>query len=386
MHGKGFYQGLKEESLVCARCGYCRVECPTYQVIGWESASPRARMSIARELVEAPACTNARQIERIYQCTLCGKCREICSTDIDTLEVWRRIRERIARAEKNPVQLKALSSNVLSTGNTTGEDPGHRELWLENLEESFRERVGVQAEYLYFTGCSSALFPVAQKIPQSMVQILAAAQVDFTLLGRAETCCGFPLIGSGEFSKAKEDILAQIAKISSLGVKKVVTTCPSCYNTMKTDWPKMLGQDLPFVPLHASQLLVQLIAEQRLQFEPLNEKVTYHDPCDLGRNGGEYAAPRAVLASIPGLEVVEMKKTGAEANCCGGGGNLEAVDPELVGRIALNRLKDVQETGANTVVSSCQQCKRTLYSAARKNKLRVSVLDLTELVLKALMI
>jgi heterodisulfide reductase subunit D len=378
-----FFQGIRDESLVCARCGYCRVDCPTYKVIGWESASPRGRIKIARDIAEH-GIQNPKEVERIFECTLCGRCREVCTTDIDLLEVWKELRAEIAGDGRQPESLKVLVKNIDTVGNITGEPAEQREMWLGRLDESFKDYIGKKGEVLYFTGCTGALFPAANKIPQSFVEILKEAKVNFTLLGKDENCCGFPLYGAGEFAKGKEMILSNIAKIQELGVKEVVTTCPSCYHTIKEDWVKVYGKELPFTVAHVSQYLERLIKEGKLEFEELNERVTYHDPCDLGRNSGIYEAPRNVIKSIPGVELIEMHKNRENANCCGGGGNLEAVEPELVGQISVNRLNDAKEIGVSTIISSCQQCKRTLHSAAVKNKIRIRTLDLTEFVLKAL--
>ncbi|KUO50074.1 MAG: hypothetical protein APF76_06310 [Desulfitibacter sp. BRH_c19] len=381
---KPFYTDLINETLICARCGYCRVDCPIHKVIGWESSSPRARIKIVKDMLDKDKAFSKHEIERIFQCTLCGKCRDVCATDIDTVRLWTEIRKEIASRKKHPENLQVLSQSILESKNITGEDSQSREIWLDSLDDEYKNNIGKPSKLLYYPGCTSSLFPIGYKIPQSFVQILKIANVDFSLLGKMEQCCGFPLICSGEFDQCEELITANVENIKHLGVEEVVTTCPSCYNTIKKNWPEVLKRDLPFTVSHVSQFLDRTIKAGKIELGEFNKRVTYHDPCDLGRNGGIYQEPRSVLNSIPGLELVEMEFSRENANCCGGGGSLESVDAGLSGSIANNRLSEVLKVGAEILVSSCQQCKRTFHSASRKNKIRITVLDLTEIVLKSI--
>ncbi|HHW07203.1 MAG TPA: (Fe-S)-binding protein [Clostridia bacterium] len=381
MQHESFFDSLAREALICARCGYCKVECPVYQELGWESASPRAKMVMAREIINGSI--SEKQVERVFQCTLCGKCREVCSTSIDTVRAWQELRQHIAGCGLAPDNMKQLTATIADHANITGDEQGNREMWLDSLDDKFKAHVGQPAEVLYFTGCSSSLYPAVYAVPQSFVQLLDLAEVSFGLLGQEEECCGFPLIGAGAFSQGKEMVQRNVRKIQKLGAKRVVTTCPSCYHTLKDTYPQVLGYELPFDVMHASQFLLELINQGKLELHEVRDTVTYHDPCDLGRNSGVYDAPRQVINSIPGIEFVEMPKNREYANCCGGGGNLQAVDGDLVERIGLRRVLEGQATGAKTLLSSCQQCKRTLQNAARKHKVRIRVQDLTELVLKS---
>ncbi len=383
MREHSFFAGLLNETSICAQCGYCKVDCPVYKNIGWESSSPRARMLITHKLAQGQQ-LNEQEIQRAYQCTLCGKCREVCSTFIDTVEVWKHLREEIAGKGQNPENIKLLSSTVIENLNISGDEQVNREMWLDGMDENIRSRVGQKAEVLYFTGCSGALYPTVYSIPQSLVRIMDKSGIDYTLLGQEEACCGFPLIGAGEFNKGRHLIEKNVENFTKLGIKQIVTSCPSCFHTLRDTYAEVLGEKLPFEVLHASQFLNNLINDQKIKLGEVNEVVTYHDPCDLGRNSGVFEEPRQVIRSIPGVEFIEMDNRGENANCCGGGGNLEAVDPELTAQIAYSRLKEGENTGAKTIVSSCQQCKRTLQGNARKNKLRLKVMDLTELVWKSM--
>jgi Fe-S oxidoreductase len=173
--------------------------------------------------------------------------------------------------------------------------------------------------------------------------------------------------------------------VKALGPKTLVTTCPSCYHFWKHSYPVALEEDLNFEVLHATEFLAHLLEADRLPLrDDLREQVvTYHDPCDLGRKSSVFEAPRRILAQIPGTTLVEMPENREGSHCCGGGGNLESFDPELSSAIAARRIRQAAETGAKTVLSACQQCERTLFSAARSERIRIRAKDIVEAVLDA---
>jgi len=173
--------------------------------------------------------------------------------------------------------------------------------------------------------------------------------------------------------------------VRAMGARKVVMTCPSCFHFWKHSYPAALGtEDLGLEVLHATEFLADVLETGNLPLRELRENVTYHDPCDLGRKGGVIEAPRRILAQIPGLRLVEMAENRDSSHCCGGGGNLESFAPEMGQAVARNRIRQAAAVAAGTVVSACQQCERTLASAARAERLRIRVQDITEVVLEAM--
>ncbi len=379
-----FYTTLSQEALICARCGYCNPACPTYFELGWESASPRGRMAAALDAAQGRA-ISAATARRVFECTLCGRCREVCATRIDTGRAWLDLRTRLSESGITAGwPLLGLADNLRRAHNLTGEPPEARLLWQQDVDITsgdlnLRRGAGV----VYFVGCVAGLYPAAQGIAQAMSQLLARAGVLFTTLGGDEWCCGFPLLGMGLRREVWDVAHHNVHAVRELGATTLVTTCPSCYHMWHDVYPEAPGEAHGLRVLHASQLLEELLGDHALVPGPLPGAVTYHDPCDLGRNSGIYEPPRRVLAAIPGLELVEMVENRQEALCCGGGGNLEAVDPELTAAIARRRLAQAEETSARMLITPCQQCKRTLSAAARRERSRLKVFDLAEYVWRA---
>ena len=235
-----------------------------------------------------------------------------------------------------------------------------------------------RAKVAYFVGCVASFFPMVQTIPKNMVKILESAHVDFTILAGEEWCCGFPLVGAGSPEKMQQLVEHNLEKVKSVGAETVIFPCPSCYGT----WKEYYDTELELY--HSTEYIERLIGEGAIPLGELSTTVTYHDPCDLGRNVGVYESPRRILRSIPGLTLVELEKNRSQSVCCGGGGNLEMADSDLSGIVAQKKIEQIQQTGAKTVVTSCQQCVRTIKSRARRQKIGLDVLDITELVVRAM--
>ncbi len=280
-----------------------------------------------------------------------------------------------------PEGMKVLGDTIATDYNISGDDNKDRQIWSQNLDHIPR---GVKprrkkAEVLYFIGCLSSFYPRVYSIPQALVQIMELADVEFTTLGRDERCCGYPLHIAGMGNRMAKLAQHNVRKARDVGAKKVVFTCPSCYYAWAHLYPDIV--DVSGIQLqHATEFLAELVTGDGLALGPVEEVITYHDPCDLGRKSGVYDAPREVLARIPGLDFREMSASRENAVCCGGGGDVEIFDRTVSAGAAGQRLVQIQATDARYVLSACQQCKRTLQEEARQNKIRVRAMDLTELV------
>ncbi len=368
-----------DEVAKCNRCGFCLPSCPIYNIQRVESASPRGRNAITRAVIEGRLAWSPEIEKTIFSCLGCGACTVACFPSVETKKVVFQDRACLVGEGLYPGIADRLAGSVEKNHNISDEDNEERGDWRELLKDlpgdAFEKD---HAEVIYFVGCVASFFPMAQKIPASMAQILERAGVDFTILGGEEWCCGYPLVGAGMPDRAEALMEHNLEKVRQTGAEKVVFTCPSCYHTWKT----LYRPDVQV--LSSAELLAQLMAEKLLPLKELNATVTYHDPCDLGRNTGVFEAPRQVIKAIPGIRFQELPNNRQLSLCCGGGGNLEMVDPELSGQVAQMKLDEIQGTGADMVVSSCQQCLRTIATRARRQNMDLVVKDLTELVVEAM--
>ena len=316
-----------------------------------------------------------------YDCTLCGRCAVVCPANIQTRSMWIAMREMLVDQGVYPAPLDHLRDTITTEYNLSGDSNEDRLIWSENLPD-VPEGVGSkeQAETVYFVGCVSSFYPQSYSVPQSMVQVMEQAGVDFMTLGGEEWCCSFPLIIAGMGDTVIESVRHNVEAVRKTGARRLVASCPSCYHTWKHDYARILGEPLGFEVLHTAELLDEIIGEGRIQFKPLKQTVTYHDPCDLGRTSGIYEAPRNVIRAIPGATFVEMEHHHEYSLCCGGGGDVEMADADLTAAVARRRIEEAKATEAKVLLSACQQCKRTLAIAARRAKVRVRVMDIVELV------
>ena len=381
----GELEHIRESLRTCIQCGSCSASCPA---VGLMDITPRTLWKLIRWGLRDEILAS----RTFWICTQCYACTARCPRGIVTSENMRLLRRWVAdEGLQVPEAVLRLKETVTTTYNISGEDNARRLIWSENLEqapESIKPRQN--ADVLLFTGCVSSFYPMAYSIPQSMVQILERAGVSYTTMGGEEWCCGYPLYGVGMEEEIVGIARHNIARFKEMGAKKLLTTCPSCYHTWAHIYPEILRCTSPpddgeIAVQHSTEFLADLIREEKLKFaEQKPTTITYHDPCDLGRKGGVYDAPRYIMQSIPGLKLVEMANNRESALCCGGGGDVEMVDAQAVLDLSAQRMAQVKASGAQVLVSACQQCKRTLFRAARDSKTRVRVLDITELVWNSL--
>ncbi len=378
-----FFSGLAQELAVCARCGYCLSVCETYDGLGWESASPRARIKQAAQLLEQPAAeVEPLAMERLFQCTLCSACTAVCPLGIDLRQVWLEARHIAHQRGIAPERLKPMGEAVASRSNVFNLPNEERGEWLYYMEDAPEDLdMREQAEVVYFVGCVSSFSPAAQPITESFTRVMAAAGLDFAIMGEAEQCCGYPLLAAGQGDDAAALRQHNAAVVKSLGAQTVVFNCPSCTLT----WREFYSDDLPGVEFkHAVELVAELVGDGRLSLGELPVTVTYHDPCDLGRNGGVYEAPREALRGIPGLELREASHNRERGICCGGGGDLEMVDPKLTEQVGVNALRKLAGPGVQKLVTACPQCVRMFKTAAENDHNPVEVLDIVQIIDQAI--
>ncbi|MBN2099426.1 MAG: FAD-binding oxidoreductase [Dehalococcoidia bacterium] len=384
--GKVLAEGLDKELADCVQCGYCMSSCPTRQT--WLSSTPRGRILIAREMSlrsgKGDQQVPAEYGGRIFECTLCGRCRVGCSVDIKSPEIWFELRSRLAAGGHGPESLAGLTKTIENTHNIAAKPNERRGDWLAKLKLTHGVDTKRRADVVYFVGCLSSFYPMTQPVARAFAQILDAAGTDFAIMGGEEWCCGFPLLAAGLRDAAAQCMRHNIDVAREMGAKSVVMTCPGCYRVWRDEYHDVIGRRHPFDILHSTQLLARLLEQGKIDIQGLEAGVTYHDPCDLGRNSGIFDEPRYIMGKIPGLGLVELEDNREYCTCCGSGGDLLASNEKLSLEIARRKVEEIMSTGAKTAITACPACIRAMSIAKTATKAPVEIIDITQLVWKAM--
>jgi len=376
--------GIDIDPLVCVQCGYCRTVCPIFEQIPWESASPRGKLFYLKELVRKGASNLDEDFaKRLFQCTLCGRCEEVCQLSIRTEDMWRKVRATVYEAGKSPEPIMAMDGGLAEKQNPYGSDAFLRDMWTDFMDDDEIPADKETAHTIFFVGCTSALKAQCQDIPAAVARILNCAGEDWTFIGEDEVCCGSPNMMVGNLEKARDLARQNTEQFEARGAKRIVTNCPGCYRAL-TKYSEMLGRKLDFEVLHFTELVSRYLKEGRIKVkEKFKEKIIYHDPCELGRLSGICEDPRAILKAITD-QPVDFPENRADSQCCGGGGLLMAVDGDLRLRIGENKARVAKEMGAEIMTSACPSCKMVLDDAAKELKTGAKVFDIMELLAQKL--
>jgi Fe-S oxidoreductase len=330
---------------LCFQCGLCDVVCP------WN----RVRTFSMRKIIrEATFGLTEIESEDIWRCTTCGRCPQQCPRDVKQIESGvslRRIATEYGVFPKPVSPIRTASASLVAEGNPLNEERKKRANWAEGLSvKTFTEGM----EVLYFPGCYLSYDPRLKKAARATANILNRAEVDFGILGSKENCCGESIRKTGDEELFKRLARENIKTFIDNGVKKILVSSPHCYHTFKNEYPEFM---VDFEVVHISQYLFELINEGRLELnKEYGKKVTYHDPCYLGRHNGIYDEPREVLKKIPGLELNEMPDSLEDSLCCGGGGGRIWMETPKGERFSDLRLEQAMEVGAEVLVTSCPYC------------------------------
>jgi Fe-S oxidoreductase len=326
----------------CYQCGLCDTVCP------WNRVSNFSMRHLVRQ-----AAFGLPEIEGedIWRCTTCGSCPQRCPRGVGTVDVAVSFRRIATKYGISPEPLHAVSASLGTEGNPLREARSSRADWAEELSiKPFTEGM----EILYFPGCYPSYDPRLKKVAVATVSILNKAGVEFGILGEKENCCGESIRKAGNESLYKRLARENIKTFIDNGVHRILVSSPHCYHTFKNEYPEF---NVNFDVVHITQYLDELITDGRLELkEKYKKKITYHDPCYLGRHNGIYEEPRDVLNKIPGLELVEMPESRENSLCCGGGGGRIWMDTAKGERFSDLRLEQVVETGAVELVTACPYC------------------------------
>jgi heterodisulfide reductase subunit D len=366
----------------CVQCGYCAGYCPTRQ--RWVSSTPRGRILAARALVgpalKAGTRLQPEVVRDVFECTLCGRCRVDCSVGVKSPEMWADLRCRLVEAGAGLQTLNNLSRTIEETHNLAAKPNEQRGRWADRLNLAHRRD---SAETVFFVGCVTSFYPMVQDVARSFAQILDHTGTDFAVLGGEEWCCGYPLLSAGWGVAAVQHIEHNIAKMKQTGARRIVTACTGCYRMWKHDYPRITGRDVPFEVMHSTEVIAGLLEQGKMSLGETKSTVTYHDPCDLGRNAGMYDLPRRIISQIPGIEFIELEFNREYCNCCGSGGDLLASNQALSLEIAARKIDEIIRTGAESVVTACPSCVRAMTMAKLAQKSPLRVMDISQLVWSA---
>ena len=373
----------EDQVLKCSRCGFCRVICPTFEAKDFlESYNARGRMMMLKAIDEGKIQPDQSLVDRIFTCTLCGGCEVKCPSKVDYITTMEEARAGLVKMGFAPEGFGDFGKMTLEKGNVLGQENARRMKWAAKLEAI---KVNEPAETLYFVGCN-IIRPRVRPMATATAKALQAANVDFAVMGEDEWCCGLVFINTGHFDIAKEFAKHNLELIEKINPKRIVTICPGCAQALR-HYKHLIGWK-PNVPItHAVEYIAELLDQGKFIFTKEfdgSSKVAYHDPCELGRQMGVFDAPRKILNAIPGLEWVELENNKELSHCCGGGSGLQGIDNELAREVANYRLKEVQDAGADVIVTCCPTCKTNFLDTIKQNNLDIKVMDINEVLAQAL--
>ena len=373
---------LLENLAQCRRCGICRNAvyegmgfdgvCPVWKnSAGFETSFMRGRIQVALALLDGKIEKTAENVESLFTCTLCGNCTSICAAEFDPAKCLETVRQ-VLNDVPNEVR-DSLTKKILKNNNPYVDDNKSRRDWANEVGFD----VPTNGEVLYFAGCTAGL-----KIPEtakSTVKVLKAAGVNFAVL-EDEPCCGSVMLRTGMVEEAKKNAEKAIEMIAKSGAKTIVVTCAGCLKTLREDYINRFGLELPEV-MHIIEYLKPLIESGKLKLKKTDElrRITWHDPCHLGRGLSIYEEPREILKAIPGVDLVEMETNRAAAMCCGSGGGLRSFDGEQAKKIAADRMQDAEAVKADILVTACPFCEHNLKDGAARIGSKISVVDILDI-------
>ena len=374
----------------CFRCGYCKFphdyvdfNCPSYKAFGWDTYSPGGRMWLIRAWLSEEIKTSPHFAEILYSCVACDNCKDQCVFPRfkDVLpDVFQETKAELVSEGKIPPKVRDYFKAITVNGNPYRLPQEERGKWAEGT----RLQKFTNQEYLFYVGCVGSYDEVGQKMARSVGNLLSDAGVSLGIMGSEETCDGNEVKVLGEIGLYGKLAEENIEKFKARGVRKIITLDPHALNVFKKDYPKVGGN---FDVFHFTEILAGLIQEKKVALGAYKAKVTYHDPCYLGRHNLFYAVPREILQRIPGLELLEMRRNRENAFCCGGGGGNFFTDILGGGENSANRVRarEALATGAQILAVACPSCAKMLTDAVKTEEQedKLEVLNIAEIVQRA---
>ena len=386
----------------CFTCATCSGSCPPGRVSPFRIRKlvRQAQFGLKNDLLPSAD---------PWLCTQCFRCYERCPRDVEIPDVVLALRRLMVEKKMAPGGIETLAQTIVENYNPLAQNHEDRINWidfrkkwnsrlirrikdeedkakLKYVELGEEDLIKDKAETVYFVGCNSSYPRINMGIPDALVHIMHAVGEDFTLLGLDERCCADPIFLSGHHGAFKELAEHNLRAVEERGATRLVMTCAGCYRVFKHEYPRILGMTPDIEIVHATELLDRYLQEGKLETPELQEsalKVTYHDPCEIGRVGRIFEAPRRVLEGV-GIPVVEMAEERESSFCCGGGGLVKVVDQEISSKLAFTRIGQAEDAGAEIITSACPSCKTTIRDGVLSLGKKIGVMDITELVAQQL--
>ncbi len=359
-----------EKLNLCMQCGMCAGSCPWRIVEGPFNVRRLIRMAqLGVEGYESE--------DILYGCTTCNKCVLRCPRGVTIIDIVKAMRAMIAETGAIPGILRTVTGSVHSKGNPWSEPREKRTEWMEGLDVPVFDE---NTEYFLSVCCTSAYDVRSRNIARALVKILKAADVSFGVIGEEESCCGESVRKIGDEELFMNTAQKNVTLFKEKGVKKIITTSPHCFYTFTNEYPEIGGE---FEVVHYTQLLKQLLDAGKLTLKgTIDRKITYHDPCYLGRHSKVYDEPREVISMISGGNLVEMKRIRNDSLCCGGGGGRLWMETKPEWRFSDLRIREACETGATILATACPYCISMLEDSRKTTNSEdaIEIKDVSELV------
>ena len=421
-------EDIRADAMRCTRCAYCKwipfdlvkswrfaKGCPSIEYGKFHSYSAGGRLVTALSLMDGRSTVTQAVKDSVFTCNMCGLCDvacKMCRYDMEPLLDLHELRFKLVGDGHTLPQLEPVMNGLRRELNMLQQPKAARGGWMQALK--LKDLTEEKAEFAFHAGCRYSFDSDLGHVARTSVRILQGAGIDFGVLGRHEQCCGGRAFHIGYRQDYETRARSTLELWERAGVRTVITPCSDCYHTFKRLYPAESGASVKVV--HMVELVDRLIRDGQLRLtKPVPMKVTYHDPCHLGRQGepyvpwkgeekkifgqavcyepprpryngawGVYEPPRNVLRAIPGLQLVEMERTKEAAWCCGAGGGAREAYPEFSRWTAGERLEEAMSTGADAIVSACPWCERNFLDAAAGAGAKLNVFDVMELVERAM--